>query len=715
MKRLSTIVAVAGLVATSVACGRSGEAPELSPLSDQVVAVGAELVIELVATDRDGDDLHYSFSADVPDIQSRAAITKRPDGVGMFRWTPLASDVGPWFFDFSVTDGSYTTTETIQIEVKSAVGDNSAPIFREPLGTGTTLDLSAGETCLDVNIVIEDQDSATVVIDEEPPTIEGASMQSTGGLSARWSWCPSQQQIDAEDRYTLVLSADDGTNPKTIKHYLIVLRKAPKPDCPGDPPVITHTPEDEDTILALTIPFTVSDDLGLKNDPLFYYSTTDPGSPPDVGSMVMADDVVLITGSMQSGTWAADVPNPVVGLPQGTSKTLYYVIVAQDNDDIEGDCDHVTQAPASGTYQATITNPGGSGGAGLCESCTADLQCGDTDDLCVRVGTAGVSYCLKNCSGEADCPVDYTCSVAAVTSVDDATGRQCVPVSNDCTNPGGGGTCDDDSYEENDTREEAEASAVLPPGTYTDMTSCPDEIGDDEDWYKIATTEDSRLDLTLSGGSQSDLDLRLTDSSGGTIKSSMTGSSNESISECVPAGTYYIRVFAWSVGGELLENDYSLVYNRIAESCGGSECVDDENEDDDSSTQARELQFSDIYPGPYESQTQMICSGDDDWYTFSMVDGDTIVVDLTFEQTTSDEDLDLHHLNADLVDLTPCVEDPFEGCGADQGQSATSNEHYEYTLEDASCTIEEECVQYIYVHGWDGASNLYDISFTLSF
>ena len=118
---------------------------------------------------------------------------------------------------------------------------------------------------------------------------------------------------------------------------------------------------------------------------------------------------------------------------------------------------------------------------------------------------------------------------------------------------------------------------------------------------------------------------------------------------------------------------------------------------------------------PYTVTTNAICSWDDDWFSFEMIDGDTLVVDLTFEQTTSAEDLDLHHLDADLVYLTPCVEDPFEGCGADQGQSADSNEHYEYTLADATCTLESQCVQYIYVHGWDGAENLYDITINITF
>src|SRR5262245_66542312 len=118
-----------GLVATLVACGGGGSPPALEPLADQQVAVGNELVIELIGTDPDGDGLTYDFHADVPDIESRATMTQRPDGTGLFKWTPGGADVGPWFFDFMVSDGSNTETVTIQIEVKSAVGVNSAPVF----------------------------------------------------------------------------------------------------------------------------------------------------------------------------------------------------------------------------------------------------------------------------------------------------------------------------------------------------------------------------------------------------------------------------------------------------------------------------------------------------------------------------------------------------------------------------------------------------------
>ena len=697
MAFLRTYVALAGVVATTVACS-GGAPPELAPLQDQQVAVGTELVIPLMGTDPDGDDLDYQFHADVPDIDQHASITKRPDGSGLFRWTPLAADVGPWFFDFTVSDRDGKDTVTISIEVKSAVGVNSAPVFREPLGTGTTLDL-AQKSCIDLGIVVEDQDSSSVVIAQEEPTINGATLTSTGGLTANWHWCPSPADISADDRYTLVLSADDLTNPKTMKHYLIVLRKPPKPDCPGDAPVIAHTPSDVSSLVGLTIDAQISDDMGLKAAPLLYYSTTAPADPPDLSAMTQAS-MLLISGSMQNGDWAADVPNPVAGGNAGDMATLYYVIVAQDDDDATGDCDHLTQAPTTGSYSMVVTNPGGSGGAGVCEACTADVQCGGTDDLCVRVGTAGDSYCLSSCTSSAGCPTNYSCSPSAVTSVDGASGRQCVPDSNDCTNPGGT-TCVDDVYEENDSRTVASANPVLDPGTYN-LTSCPaGPVDDDEDWFKIDVSSDAQVTVDLNGTSATDLDLGLYDDAGTSLQRSTSLTSTENVSQCLTPGTYYIRVNAYGTG----TNDYTLTYTQTSMSCAPA-CVDDDLEDDDDAASARQLTFSDIYTGsngPYVSQTNAICAYDEDWYGVHMVDGDSLAVDLTFSMASSAEDLDVKIVDAAGVSQT-----------SGQGQSVTDNEHLDFTVNDASCTISSECPFYVVVYGYSGAENLYDISIGLT-
>ncbi len=216
---------------TAGGCGPGGSPPELAPVGNQVVAVNQELVVLLAATDEDGDELSYSFDADVPDIHGHATIERLPIGSGQFRWTPLAADVGVWTFDFTVSDGHHDTTVAAHVDVRPAVGDSSAPSFLHPQGSGTTLDLGDSD-CLDLGVEVLDADSTEVRLGQEEPVIEGAALEQTGGLAGLWRWCPSADQAAAADRYTLTLSADDGDNPKSLHPYLIVLRTPAQQEIP---------------------------------------------------------------------------------------------------------------------------------------------------------------------------------------------------------------------------------------------------------------------------------------------------------------------------------------------------------------------------------------------------------------------------------------------------------------------------------------------------
>lgn len=205
------------VVAVAAGCG-SGDPPDLLGLTDQVAVVGQPFTLELEGVDPDGDALSYKVASDLT-LEGNATLSKTPAGRGLFRWTPVASDVGMHAFDFTVSDGSHDTTVTITIDVRASSG--TVPIFRQPLGAGRVVNLAA-TPCLDLDILVEDQDTAQVTIAEEAPPIAGAMLDQLDGTSGRWHWCPTPAQVAESDRYTLVLSADDGDNPKTIKNYVIV-------------------------------------------------------------------------------------------------------------------------------------------------------------------------------------------------------------------------------------------------------------------------------------------------------------------------------------------------------------------------------------------------------------------------------------------------------------------------------------------------------------
>ena len=541
-----------GCLATAVACGPTS-APELSGLTDQVAQVGTELKIELDGTSPDGGRLTYSYRApDLSDLQGHAEITVQPSGAGVFRWTPLASDVGSHPFDFVVSNGGANATVTINIDVKSAIGSATAPVFRQPLGTGTTVDMSKTQ-CVDIDVVVDDQASANVKIAQEEPVIVGAKLTTVDGQSAKWHWCPTAAQ-QAESRYTLVLSADDGQNPKTTKPYLIVLRNGAA-SCPGSGPTIDHTAADQTTRLDLVLDANISDALGLKDAPLLYYSPTDPGANPDVSKMTQVS-ATQTSGSSTGGAYQAIVPNPVATASDGTSATIYYVFAADDHDSTNN-CDHVTY---SQVYSMTVT-AGGSTTAGLCEACSADSQCG-TGNECVYMGNMGASYCLQGCS--AGCPTGYSCSNDTIFSVDGALMTQCVPQSGSCAAPTG--TCDNDIWDPNQTMSEASANGDLDSGLH-DLVSCPNPNSTtrmEDDWFKIELPSQSQLDIYLTGDGSVDLDLHLYHSDGTVVDASTGLTDVEELHECLAGLTYYIKVNGYGYARDAYHLDY---YVTPATSC----------------------------------------------------------------------------------------------------------------------------------------------------
>ncbi|HEY4177597.1 MAG TPA: pre-peptidase C-terminal domain-containing protein [Kofleriaceae bacterium] len=681
-------------LATQVACS-SGAAPDLGTIPDQVAQVGTEFRLELNGTDPDGDRLSYNFaSADV--MSPMATITRSPSGSGVFRWTPLAADVGETHWDFKVSDGSNDSTTPVTITVRSAIGDATIPIFRQPQGSGTTLNLAIHD-CLDLDVAVEDQDTADVDLGiQEPP--DGMTIESQSGVTATVHWCPTREQA-ADKQFPIVLTADDHDNTVVTKDYLVVVRDGDGSNCPGAPPVIAHTPQNANTIGGLTVDATVTDDMGLKDAPLFYYSLTNPGATPDLGPTgpMTQLNTIKISGTATNAIYAADVPNPVASDPAGTSKVIYYLFVADDDDDSMGSCDHSTQ---SQVYQMTVTSSGPIDQP-ICSACTSDQQCG-TGDLCAYVGSMGGTYCLQKCGSA--CPSGYTCSAGNIYSVDGNMAPQCVPINGSCTAPNA--ACEDDANEDDDTMSQASANGVadgLFTSGFVSATLCPKPIQPpsgskaDDDWRQLKLTKDTIVDLYLSGGGESDIDLVLYNSSGGLVSKSTTlGFEEEIAQKCLKPGTYYVKIN----GFDNARTDYLLSYTPDDPPGGScSTCTDDSLEDDNTFGQAR-------IPSafPYSSTGNKICPNNDDWFKVTAAAGKKIVTDLTFTQTDSSGDLDVHLYDADgFTDEWPCsVADP-SGCSPDHGQGASSNEHAEFTVTTAG-------TYYVVIRGYNGSTNSYGIS-----
>jgi hypothetical protein len=638
--------------------------------------VGQELRVELFATDPDGDDVRFTFDAEHESLAEDGRVLPTPDGRAVFRWTPLGSDVGTWPIEFVASDGRTEDRRGTVIDVRES--QDGSPVFREPVSFGAVLDVQQ-KPCIDVRIAVDDPDDLVVTIGQEE-VLEGAVLEIRDGLRAVWEWCPSKAQLETSSHQTAFF-AEDGKNPRVTKYFQVWLDTGDGAQCPGQAPVLQHEAEDIATIFDIPIEADISDEIGLREEPVVLYTFDEPKLPVDLAQFDVAP-MDLIEGTMASGRWKASIPNPVADQAVGASARVYYILSATDNDDAAGPCDHRTLEPSEGAFEIIVRNPGDQPGAGLCEPCSVDAQCGGPGDLCLVID--GDERCAAACNG-ASCPVGYMC--VSSTSVQGTSAEQCVPTTTSCEPPD---TCTDDEFEDNDSRTQAQTNAALAAGIYS-MAICDD----DPDWYRLEIVGDTDLQATSELMGMGDITLSLLDASGASIASSLGGGTGiESIQQCLSTGTYYLRI----TESGATQGTYELDVALSPDDCE-SQCVDDAAEDDDTIAQAT---YANLAVGGYSTSGRQICAWDDDYFEVQLYTNEELVVDLTF----ADADLDLHFLDSAGVDLTPCSEEMYWLCTAAQGQSATPNEHFEYSV-GPGCT---PCTFYVVVHGYAGAQDDYGIS-----
>jgi hypothetical protein len=332
-------------------CPQSNAAPHLFEIEPQTAYVGSSLELKITAADPDDDSLIFTFSSPTQAIRDRATLEALGGNAAHFVWQPEKEDEGQHLIDFTVTDGELVDVESVQVTVKPA-GSDTAPVFRKPEGDGMTLDL-ASTKCVSLQVVVEDPDSASVEI-RQSPSIQGSKLEAKGSYEALFSWCPTQAQT-SKSTYTLGLEADDHDNPAVFKSYTILLRTDLPTNCPGNPPVINHTPPSAMTTSAqIQITAGITDEKGIKEYPVVYHTTQ---LPPDLVNLDYEKLKMVSMKPAGPNNYQAQLPNPTAQMTSGQSATIYYVIVAEDDDDRTGPCDHRTRAPPNHMYQVMITRP----------------------------------------------------------------------------------------------------------------------------------------------------------------------------------------------------------------------------------------------------------------------------------------------------------------------------------------------------------------------
>jgi hypothetical protein len=157
-----------------------------------------------------------------PDLSTRLRrpnLTVYTHGRAVWRWTPVAEDAGPQQIEFSAATDKEWGNVTLPLHIDTG---NDPPVFREPVGEGTTLNLRS-EMCVHVDVVVDSTTAPRVDLSLlEPP--EGAILLPTGDLTGELSFCPTPAQIAADTVYPLTIHAavDAWLIAKT---YVIVLRR----------------------------------------------------------------------------------------------------------------------------------------------------------------------------------------------------------------------------------------------------------------------------------------------------------------------------------------------------------------------------------------------------------------------------------------------------------------------------------------------------------
>ncbi|WP_455903671.1 pre-peptidase C-terminal domain-containing protein [Microbacterium sp.] len=454
-----------------------------------------------------------------------------------------------------------------------------------------------------VSVEVRDADTEEIELSVtgEP---DGAIFAQIGDKRAILDWCPTPDQIDASSRWVATIEASDGDHTERLQHTM-VLRAETREDCPGAAPTIDIVSPAEGERVASSVGYlvraNVTDDEGLRDAPILYYSQVAPET--DEPKLDEFDQVFFANAD---GAWEARIPS--LGLEGADEAPLYVVVSATDNDDDAGTaCDHTVDSPVRSFIAAAGSE---TDRLNLCDSCSASTEC--LSGICGQSDTGG--RCLFDC-GEGVCA-----ACEPVTSVEGAIVDACGSVAAQCE--GQTEVCTDDGFEDNDTPETA-ATATYP----IDAVVCPS----DDDYFTVTLAASMQFDATLDGfdSAEADLDLRLLADDGTVIQSSAGTTSSEQISFCAQASRS-LALHVVNFSGT--NTPYHLSVVEQAAAC----CIDDGFEPNQSATAATALTSG-------EPTSGVACPDDDDYFSFSIPASSTVSFTLA---VGNDADLDLDILDS---------------------------------------------------------------------
>ncbi len=612
----------------------SNRDPILQPVGDVEFRANQSGFVDLYVRDPDGDSLTWNFSMDPPlhtsteGVMSRPALTEiAPGEHARFTWTPGAADAGTTSKDYAITvtvsdgrGGQDAVRFLLKVVNDGGVTHAGTLRFVDPPGAGMTVDPTK-TPCVNFDVRVKGDliSPNDVFVEMVEPKIPTANLTGAG-KDWHFNWCPTRQELAESLMHTVAFEAGHSNSDVVAeKRFLLRFKGTVSNDCAGAAPTISHTPPTEFVgPLNYTIDAKIEDDMGFKSPPYLVFSTS-----PALNGDTSGWELVQFAAQSTPNQWSAQIPN--LDLKSGESETVYYQIIAVDNDDHTGTaCDHSTE---SQIFHFTAKGGSASGVTyGACEPCNSNAQCGGPNDYCVSL--RGGSYCAYACNNGGCLNGDQCIEAESISGV---TSFQCLPIGLDCVEH-----CVMDDFELNGRNNTEITASNISSGFYSDLSIC----GSDIDFYKVPVESGQSISVRIDFvNSRGDLDLAMAlPGDGGQYRyQSLSGENNfEQVQErCIAAsGMAYIAV----QGCDSSENTYSMSVNVDSGSCSDA-CTNDAYEE---TTGNNNKDLASLVLLPFSETSLQICRGDEDFYAFYAEEGDYIGVIAQFENLNGDLDIYLY-------------------------------------------------------------------------
>lgn len=236
--------------------------------------------------------------------------------------------------------------------------------------------------------------------------------------------------------------------------------------------------------------------------------------------------------------------------------------------------------------------------------CILDTDC-PFGQRCELQNERAVCQLEDTCESDDNCRADEVCVDAVCTQPPCASNNDC-PNAQVCNRSTGNCLefiCNEDIFAPNHT---AATAAPLAPGTYSQLTLCP------EDWFSIDVRSNDAVRFRINHSDDSDIDAYLFDADGNLL------TANQRLNSAIYLD--YVTTRAQRLRLQLISTNYTSANYRISLSLNEDRfCTDDDFEENDTLEEATRLPTT---TGTRSELPLRICGYDQDWFVLPELSAD---------------------------------------------------------------------------------------------